>query len=123
MSAVRARACEIIARHRGDDELAGEAFLAGMLSLLDAMLGQPMPALLRELPVSDAIRLTLCGEAHTLRAILDAVIGYERGSWESIDRLAAQARIDARQLPGAFLEAMRWARELDAPATAVGRAS
>jgi len=115
-STVRARVCELLARTGHGDELAGEAFLLGMCSLLDAMLGRPMAEIVAELPLSASLRDALQGQPNTLRSILDTVVAHERGAFAECETLGAVAHVDARMIPGAFLEALRWAREFQAPA-------
>jgi EAL and modified HD-GYP domain-containing signal transduction protein len=64
---VRAKFCELLAdRHRADDY-----FLAGLFSLLDVMLEQPMGELVSELPVSTECRQALLGAKNDISGLLD----------------------------------------------------
>ncbi|XQF91690.1 hypothetical protein ACOBV8_19530 (plasmid) [Pseudoalteromonas espejiana] len=58
---VRARFCELLAKHVSKP-LAGEAFLTGLFSLLDAILDQPMSLLVEKLPFPDDIKAALLNE-------------------------------------------------------------
>jgi EAL and modified HD-GYP domain-containing signal transduction protein len=115
MSTVRARLCELLAASAPCGVDSGEAFMLGMCSLFDTILGRPMTELLAELPLGDETRRALAGGASTSRTILDCVVAYERGEWEKCETLARQARVNPQVLPGAFLEAIRWAGELREP--------
>jgi EAL and modified HD-GYP domain-containing signal transduction protein len=111
-SVVRARCCEALAAAHGP-EAAGEAFLLGMCSLLDAVLQCPMSAVVAELPLDDATKQALCGASNQRRQVLDCVIAYERGAWEECETTAQAARLDAAVLPSAFVDALKWFGEID----------
>ena len=116
MSTVRARLCELLAGSQGANEQGmGEAFLLGMCSLLDAILGKPMDAIVKDLPLSESTSLALCGQPSPARSLLDCAVAYERGRWAECEAIAQRARVNAAVLPGAFLEALRWAKELQEP--------
>jgi EAL and modified HD-GYP domain-containing signal transduction protein len=91
---------------------AGEAFLLGMCSLFDTILGRPMVELVNELPLGIDTKRALAGQPTPARTILDCVIAYEHGAWDQCEALARQARVNPAVMPGAFLEAIRWAGEL-----------
>jgi len=115
MSAVRARLCELLAASAPCGVEPGEAFLLGMCSLFDTILGRPMAELVEKLPLADETRRALAGGPTPARAILDCVVAYERGAWDNCEALAKRAQVNHQVLPGAFLEAIRWAGELNAP--------
>jgi EAL and modified HD-GYP domain-containing signal transduction protein len=109
-STVRARCCELLAGSVCGDE----AFLMGMCSLLDAILDRPMPSIVAELPLGDLARQALCGEPNVMRDILECVVAYEHARWEECETMARRARLDAAVLPAAFVDALRWMREVTA---------
>jgi EAL and modified HD-GYP domain-containing signal transduction protein len=111
MSAVRARTCETIATVARGARAGDEAFLLGMCSLLDVLLGRPMSVVAAELPLEEATRQALCGEAGVARDTLDCVIAHERGDWAQSAALAARAGLKPESVQPAFLEALRWSRE------------
>jgi EAL and modified HD-GYP domain-containing signal transduction protein len=112
MATVRARCCELLAGTLGGEEAASEGFLIGMCSLLDAILGRPMHAVLADLPLAEETEAALLGEDNATRRMLDCVIAYEHGEWERAEQLARRAKIDPAQLPKAFADALRWSREI-----------
>ena len=113
MAALRARLCEtLIATSRGP-EAGTEAFLVGMCSMFDSILNQPISTVIADLPLEESSKAALCGEAGLMRTVLDCVIAHERGRWVESGRLAASAKVNPWILPGTFMEALRWVRELD----------
>jgi len=112
MSTVRARLCETLVSAARGSEAGGEAFLLGMCSMFDAILGRPMEEIVTELPFEESSRQVLCGGPGPLRGALDCVIAHERGAFQDSAAIAARAGLNARLLPGAFMEALRWTREL-----------
>ncbi|MBI2189763.1 MAG: HDOD domain-containing protein [Acidobacteria bacterium] len=111
MAVIRARCCELLDAPTHED-----GFLLGMCSLLDAILGQPPDIVLGLLPLADDVRHALCGGQNPRRVLLDCVIAYERGDWDTCEQLAARAGLDAANLPSAYREALAWTRGLQGTA-------
>ena len=109
---IRARCCELLGDRAAGPGRESGLFLLGMCSLLDAMLGRPMPAALTDLPLAGEIRDALLGKRNPARAILDAVIAYERGDFATAEALAETAGLPATALLTAYEDALRYAREL-----------
>jgi EAL and modified HD-GYP domain-containing signal transduction protein len=72
---VRARMCELVAERTGGK--ADEAFIVGMLSSLELLLGVPLPEILRELPIETAVSGALLERSGHLGAVLADVLNYE----------------------------------------------
>jgi EAL and modified HD-GYP domain-containing signal transduction protein len=109
-SIIRARCCELLEARAGRESGAG--FLLGICSLLDAILEQPMAAVLQQLPVQADIRAALLGESNPRRTLLDCVVAYERGDWHRSETLAAEARVNAAVLPDYYQDSLGWARAI-----------
>jgi EAL and modified HD-GYP domain-containing signal transduction protein len=115
IATVRARFCEVIAETMQNDEIGPQAFLAGLCSLLDAILERPMADVLAGLPVSSELKGALLGTDADgpLRKLLECAAAYERGHWQRAIDAAAPLGIDHARLPRAYEDALRWSRELD----------
>lgn len=109
-STLRARLCERLGKLSGMADRASELFLVGMFSMLDAILQQPMDQILATLPLSDDLRHALSGGDNMLRAVLDAVVAYERGMWDDVSALAARAGFTDRDISSCYAEAIAWTR-------------
>ncbi|MEL0602750.1 EAL and HDOD domain-containing protein [Pseudoalteromonas undina] len=105
---VRARFCELIAK-QVSKSLAGEAFLTGLFSLLDAILDQPMSLLVEKLPFPDDIKAALLDEKNTLYYILNVVQAYETGSWWTLEKAVILLNVKSDVLPGLYNQAVDWA--------------
>ena len=108
-SAVRGRFCELI----GDDvalaDQKAELFLMGLLSLVDAMLDQPMTRVLEQLSLSRDLTNALIGEKSQLRPVLEFVEHYERAEWTAASGLAAAHGIVEAKVCDYYNEAIAWA--------------
>lgn len=109
---LRARCCEMLDAAAGADDNGQGSFLLGLCSLLDVIVGRPMADVLEEMPLSSTTRAALLGDENRDRAMLDAVIAYERGEWEKSYELVAKLGLPDSALPTAYADALRWAREL-----------
>ena len=108
---LRARTCELIGDALSDSSDMGSGFfIAGLCSLLDAMLGQTMPEALGDLPLPAPVRAALFGESNMHRLVLDLVIAYERADWDRTAALAHDAGVDVAAVPQAYARALEWAR-------------
>lgn len=112
LAVIRARCCEQIVTTTASPEVGAECFLLGLCSMLDVMLGRPMSEVVETLPLSDEIRTALTGTANTERALLDAVIAYERGDWSAAADAAERAEIGFEVLQPAYEDALGWCAEL-----------
>lgn len=110
MSLVRAHMCEALSGSLppGLDGPSGlEYYLAGMYSLIDALLEQEMESALAQLPLSPAVRdALLLDVANPLRRVLDIVIAYETGDWNRTEDLAAALDLDDLTLSAAHCRAL-----------------
>jgi EAL and modified HD-GYP domain-containing signal transduction protein len=109
MTVVRARVCEALGQAAAREDQSH--FLLGLCSLLDALLGQPMPAALADLPLPDATREALLGADNDARRVLTTVVAYERGQWAEAAAGAERLGADPEVLPALYLDALAWARQ------------
>jgi c-di-GMP phosphodiesterase len=107
MALVRAKTCELMvsgARKRPVSPAAsGMAFMVGLFSLLDALLDQPLEVVLKDLPVSDALRNALLEHSGVEGEILASVLDFERGL------LPESASLDTGDLYECWQQAVAWA--------------
>lgn len=104
---VRARLCENLGE-QVVDEHTETLFLVGLLSGVDAVLGRPMEELVEQLPLSDSVKAAILRRKGDLGAILDAVLGFERGDWERAEALG----LAPETLRASYLNAVERADEL-----------
>lgn len=118
LAVIRGRCCEQIITAAAGPEVGAECFLLGLCSMLDVMLGRPMEDIIKELPIAEEIRDALAGTQNTERALLDAVIAYERGDWAAATEAAARAEIEIDSIRPAYEDALHWSHELSKVAKA-----
>jgi EAL and modified HD-GYP domain-containing signal transduction protein len=104
---IRARLSEQLARQAGVTP-ADHMFTAGLLSLIDALLDQPLAELLAQLPLSPLIVEALGGGATKPAQIIAAVRQHERGEVAALGGLG----ISAEGLATTWRDALVWSREL-----------
>jgi c-di-GMP-related signal transduction protein len=106
----RARSCEAFAALSGEDT--SEAFMAGIMSLIDAILDRPMDAVLSQLPLSAECKNALRGEGNGLGNLLRLAICCERGAWEEVSGIAASRGIPEQTVWDIHREACGWTNEV-----------
>ena len=86
-----------------------DAFLVGLLSALDVMVGRPLPELLAEIAVSPEIDAALLRQDTPLGRVRALALAYESANWSEVSSLAAQLRIPEDVLPDLARQALDWA--------------
>jgi EAL and modified HD-GYP domain-containing signal transduction protein len=109
MPLVRARFCEMLAEVTDLEPVAGDLFLLGLLSLLDAMLDMPLSEILASFPVDVEIRNALNGRPSRFRSLFEVVLDYETGTWEQLQESCRIAGLDEAIIPGIYSQALAWA--------------
>ncbi len=110
LAMTRAKFAEGIALlHRQTDT--AKAFLTGMMSLMDAILDEPMSSVLTKLPLAKDIKDALVGEPGLLSEYLALVKCYERAEWQDANLAIAKLKLEPKVLPDKYHEAVQWANE------------
>jgi EAL and modified HD-GYP domain-containing signal transduction protein len=109
MPLVRARFCELLAEATDMEPVAGDMFLLGLLSLLDAMLNMPLQEILAGLPVDEEIRNALNGRPSRYRSLFEVVLDYETGTWGQLEQSCQSAGLDEASIPEIYSSALAWA--------------
>jgi len=109
---VRARFCELLAGITKLRTQAGDLFLMGLLSAMDAILDRPMSVILADIQVDAKIKEALLGLASPFRDLYEVVLDYETGSWAPLEKSAGRLHIDENLLPDLFLRSLDWANQI-----------
>jgi EAL and modified HD-GYP domain-containing signal transduction protein len=118
MTILRARCCEQLGGVLRNNDGGAEFFLLGLCSMLDAILGRPLDAVIADLPLSHETREALLGKPNSARHVLDAVIHYERGAWNDVGLAAHRLSLAEEDIGDAYNSALAWTRQLELESTA-----
>lgn len=113
VAATRGRMMERLAElRRCDSRTVGEAFMVGILSLIDSLVGRPIAELVEEFdlaqPISDAL-LQRTGELGLLLRLAECV---ERPDLSTTLALTRQAGLSLTELTSASIDAMLWVNQV-----------
>jgi c-di-GMP-related signal transduction protein len=109
---VRARFYELLGRTAGLDDQTLGLFLAGLLSLLDAILDRPLAQALAEFAVPDTLREALLSEASPAGRLCALARAYEHGDWDHVAEAAAALNVSADQVAEAYRAAVAWSADM-----------
>lgn len=101
---LRAKMCELVAKKQKRDN-PGSYFAAGLLSMLDALVDQPLSKLVEQMPLSPDLESALLEGKGDMGLVLRAVVAYEQARFERIAPIGLQ--VD--ELSEMYLEALQWA--------------
>jgi c-di-GMP phosphodiesterase len=105
----RARFAELVAE-RTDRRRAPAAFFAGLLSMLDVVLGTPLDELLGMINVTYEVRAALMDRLGPLAPPILLAEAVELGLWESARAQAGELGLAPETIQPIVLEAARWTR-------------
>ena len=105
-SLIRANFCEALAEQMGWQSKKSELYLVGLLSLLDVFVGRPLPELLAEMPLSQAIKATLAADQSDFRPLLELVMLYEQASFADLDQVLQRVGLQAEAVAEVYLDAV-----------------
>ena len=115
LAATRGKLMELVAQQEqpGDPDYADRAFLVGMLSLLDALLGEPLSNILPRLSLQEEVEAALLSHRGSLGQLLDLCEKIESGNIAVIQKsLLSHFSLTMDALNKAQLEAFAWANNV-----------
>lgn len=87
-------------------------FTIGLLSMIDALLNQPMTEILQQVPLQDEIKSILLGKNDKAGTWLQLAQSIETGQWQEVDRLSNQTGFRNEILGQAYSRALIQSRLL-----------
>lgn len=112
VSLLRAKFAENLAGSFGLAVKKDELFLMGLFSVLDVILEKPMKEALDMVQVSDDIRKALIDQEGKLAPVFGFVKEYEAADWQEVSRLMILGNIDMDTVSKAYLDSLKWYRDL-----------
>ncbi len=106
---VRGRLMELLALETMSQDEADQAFVVGIFSLLDTMLGLPMASALNLLSVGGSVEAALLRHEGTLGQLLRLAKACESNDDAAFDSAAGSLHLSSAQINGAHLQALAWA--------------
>ena len=108
---IRARLAELLAQQKLDNGERDELFLAGMISLMDVLLGMPMEAVLKQLGLPKSFNEALLEHNGKYVPFLSLAIACEKHDSENINELSSAIGLEEKTVNHLHIEAMVWAQQ------------
>lgn len=115
-SLVRARFCENLAEDAGLKNRQFDAFMMGMLSILDVLMGRPIDELLEPMPLANDVKATLTGEQTALTDLYQLAVSCEQVDGTHVTEFADRAHLDICRVYETYRESLVWADQVQAAA-------
>lgn len=109
---VRGRFCELLAPLADLAAHGNDLFLMGLLSVMDAILDQPLDSILADLPVPGDVKEALLAQSGLYRQLLEIAIAHERAEWEKATVLVAGTGMNEEQVSALYISAVNWSTAL-----------
>lgn len=105
---IRGRLMELLAKRSLTEADADQAFICGMFSMLDHMLGMPLPAALALIPVSEPVAAAVLHHEGILGELLILTKACESHDQDQFDRSASSLELEPQHINSAHLQALSW---------------
>ncbi|RIX44695.1 MAG: EAL domain-containing protein [Rhodocyclales bacterium GT-UBC] len=115
LAATRGRLMELLASEvaMGDKALADQAFMVGIMSLMPALIGQPIEEIVAPLGVSREVHDALCGSSGTLGGLLRIAECSETGDLDNLAKaLSTLGTLKLKAVNRAQTQALQWANSI-----------
>jgi EAL and modified HD-GYP domain-containing signal transduction protein len=113
---LRGRLMELLAQSRPDlypeEGYPDRAFMTGILSLIDVLLGTPMKEIVEQLNLTDDVRQALLAHEGSLGLLLSLGERQEEADFKGVDRLLKQSGLRLSDLMSAQRGAISWMNQL-----------
>ncbi|MEO8451058.1 MAG: HDOD domain-containing protein [Gemmatimonadota bacterium] len=108
----RARLAELLAPVTGQPGHELELFLIGLLSVMDAVMDQPLSVVTASMSVSPAIEGALLRKEPPFGPVLELITAQERGDWTTVEKHALALGVELEEVQRAYKDAAGWAAEV-----------
>lgn len=108
----RAHFCQLMGQFKPFKQHAEHLFLLGMFSKLDALLDSPIEPLLKEIPLSQAVKNALISRDGELGLLLQLEENYEYADWDEIENLCTKLKLPFSEVTRALCQAQFWESNL-----------
>ncbi|HEY2645384.1 MAG TPA: HDOD domain-containing protein [Candidatus Acidoferrales bacterium] len=109
---VRGRFCELLAPLAGMAGESNDLFLMGLLSVMDAILDQPLESIMAELPVKMEIKEALLARTGSYSKLLEIAIAHEIADWEKAAPLMHDTGLNEEEVSARYIAAVDWSTAL-----------
>ena len=111
---LRAKFAETVFISAGLNRYALNAYLTGMLSLIDTLLDRPLAEILDELFIDDMVKNALIGkELNEYSRLLNLILAYEDADWIKCTKITSEFKISNDDLIKAYMESVEWVNNVN----------
>ncbi|MGP3591957.1 EAL and HDOD domain-containing protein [Vagococcus sp. WN89Y] len=109
LSLIRAKFCELVAMRTSSINIANDAFMVGLFSLLDVILGLPLEELMEQIAVSPDVGKALKNNSGELYPYVQLARLYEQRMWEEASDVAHEIGLPGSAVAEMMNQAATWA--------------
>lgn len=113
LAATRGKLMELLSPKIGNKEFEEGAFMTGIMSLMDTLLGMPIGEILSSIPVSQEVKDALTERTGKLGKLLELAEALEKGNVAGIESCIAECpKVSLHDVSAAQAEALKWSNSI-----------
>jgi EAL and modified HD-GYP domain-containing signal transduction protein len=109
LSLVRGKFCELLAIETDQNDRKNEAFLVGIFSMLDLLVGEELSVVLSDIPLGADVKEALLGGKNIFSQLLDLTVCYEFADWADVERIIKELGIKENRMINHYVAALDFA--------------
>lgn len=94
LSLIRGKFSELLTGELVHKARKTEAFMVGIFSMIDLLVGQELEMVLSEIPLNMDVKDALLGERNLFSEVLDLAVCYEFANWDDVENIRLKLDID-----------------------------
>jgi len=111
-SLITAKLMTSLSENSAFEEINDFAFITGLLSALEVILGMPIADIVKTMPLAQPIEQALVNHGGLLGELLTLTTNYITGNGEDVVKLLNEYSLDQNFIHREFVEASRWCQEI-----------
>ncbi len=112
MSLIRAQFGELLVPQMNPPRVDKYVFLTGMFSLLHIALDMTVEQLMEEIPMAEAIRLSLTTKEGVYSDLIEFFSHYEYANWDEVTKFSEANGLNSDVIYNAYISALNWYNDL-----------
>lgn len=112
ISLIRAMFMEKLIVKIGNRSMSQDAYMVGLLSMIDNVLEDEILNLLDTLELSDDIKKALIDNEGMIYEVLECIRGYEHSNWDKVETFKQKYNLDEEVISLIYLDALKYADDM-----------
>lgn len=109
LSLIRGKFSELLTSELSYKARKREAFMVGIFSMIDLLVGQELDMVLSEIPLNKDVKDALLGDRNLFSEVLDLAVCYEFADWDDVEKIRLKLNIEEEKVINHYVASLDFA--------------